>query len=186
MSAPSRLIGLAGAARSGKDTVASFLVEMGWQRKAFADPVKEFLYRLDIWLADGEGGLLPLNATVDEGGWEVAKEEYYEVRGLLQRCGTEAGRGLLGPDIWVDTLFKDVRTGVPTVISDVRFPNEAQAIKDRGGLVVQVCRPKQMLIDGAAHISENALTGWDFDVVLLNTGSLDDLRRSAECFTRNL
>ncbi|MFF7021438.1 hypothetical protein ACFY97_10525 [Streptomyces klenkii] len=178
------LIGLAGAARSGKDATASFLVEMGWQRKAFADPIREFLYRMDLWLADGEGGSLPLNAIVDERGWEAAKEEHYEVRGLLQRCGTEAGRELLGPDVWVDALFKDVLPGVPTVISDVRFPNEARAIKERGGLVVQVRRPKQILIEGAAHISENALADWDFDVILLNTGTLDDLQRSAECLTR--
>ncbi|MFB8020094.1 hypothetical protein ACFC36_16210 [Streptomyces rubiginosohelvolus] len=179
------LIGLAGAARSGKDTTASFLVDMGWRRKAFADPIREFLYRMDLWLADGEGGSLPLNATVDERGWEAAKEEHFEVRGLLQRCGTEAGRGLLGPDVWVEALFRSLQPGAPTVISDVRFPNEARAIKERGGLVVQVRRPKQILIDGADHISENALADWDFDATLLNVGTLDDLRRSAECLTRS-
>lgn len=182
-----RLIGLSGPARCGKDTLAEAFVEAGWARRAFADKVKGFLYGLDPWLPDDEvNGSFPLAEEVDRYGWDWVKDEHPVVREYLQRCGTEAGRQVLGETVWVDALFRDSETWGPTVISDVRFPNEAQAIKDRGGIVVKIHRPKQMLIDGADHISENALKGWDFDVTVINSGTIEDLHKSAECLRRPL
>ncbi|MFJ3974858.1 hypothetical protein [Streptomyces sp. NPDC090021] len=176
MNAP--LIGLAGAARSGKDAAARFLVdECGWQRKAFADKVKDFLYTLNPWIdavETAEGA--PLVDEVDRHGWEEAKEESEVVRRLLQRCGTEAGRGILGDHVWVDALFRDFESWGPTVVSDVRFPNEADAIRERGGLVVRIERPGQRPITAAGHSSENALGGYLYDDVILNDGSLHQLR----------
>lgn len=171
------LIGLAGAARSGKDTAASFLVGLGWQRKAFADPVREMLYRLNPVLIDplSEAGTTTVAYEVDNHGWEYTKSEFPEVRGYLQRCGTEAGRQVIGEDVWVDALFRGHRAWGPTVITDVRFPNEAQAIKERGGFVVQVVRPDQPLIDDADHVSERALDGWAFDETVLNDGTKGQL-----------
>ncbi|MGW2863105.1 deoxynucleotide monophosphate kinase family protein [Streptomyces sp. NPDC001205] len=178
-----RLIGLSGAARAGKDELGRALVERGWQRKAFADKVRDFLYQINPWLPDDEiNGSYQLADEVDRYGWEQVKEGHPAVREALQRCGTEAGRHVLGPDVWVNALFQDEQDwDAPVVITDVRFPNEAQAIKDRGGLVVEVRRPKQILINGADHISENALKDWDFDVIVLNTGTIEDLHKSATC-----
>ncbi|MEU7643324.1 hypothetical protein [Streptomyces huasconensis] len=167
------LIGLAGAARSGKDTAASFLTKDGWQRRAFADLVREMLYQLNPWLPDDEvDGSFQLAGEVDRFGWEQVKKEYPVVREYLQRCGTEAGRQVLGPDVWVDTLFRGFETWErPTVITDVRFPNEAEAIKKRRGLVVQVVRPDEAPIPESQHVSERALDDWPFDATVLNDGS---------------
>ncbi|MFF4528151.1 hypothetical protein ACFY1P_02660 [Streptomyces sp. NPDC001407] len=180
-----RLIGLAGAAGAGKDEVGRALAAKGWKRKAFADKVKDFLYAMNPLLPDEEdAGAYSLAADVDAFGWDEVKK-YPGVRELLQRCGTEAGRHILGSDVWVNALFQDEgEWDAPVVITDVRFPNEARAIKDRGGLVVQVRRPQQILINGADHISENALKDWDFDVIVLNTGTIEDLHKSAECLLR--
>ncbi|WP_329022577.1 MULTISPECIES: deoxynucleotide monophosphate kinase family protein [Streptomyces] len=181
------LIGFAGAARSGKDTAASVLVERGWQRRAFADKVRDMLYALDPVLIDRHDafGGRGLRELVDAYGWEKVKQVHPEVRGYHQRLGTEGGREVLGQDVWVDALFRDLDTwrGRPTVVTDVRFPNEAEAIKSRGGLVVLLHRPGQLLIDGSDHVSENALGGWAFDATVINGGDIGSLRRSVISLT---
>ncbi|MFI2673874.1 hypothetical protein ACH5AU_30675 [Streptomyces albidoflavus] len=173
------LIGLAGAARSGKDTAATALLDIGWQRRAFADRLKSFLYELNPWIDSVEtAAIAELAGEVDRHGWEMVKKYSAETRRLLQRGGTEAGRQVLGEDVWVDALFQDLRTGdhlTPTVITDVRFPNEAEAVRSRGGLVVQIVRPGQEHIHEAEHISENALDDFTFDATLINDGSPEGL-----------
>ncbi|MFC9736700.1 hypothetical protein ACFVKC_02145 [Streptomyces noursei] len=180
-----QLIGFAGAARSGKDTAASFLVERGWQRKAFADKVRDMLYATNPMLIDEacRGGLVNLQRLVDVYGWDDVKEMYPEVRQMLQGLGTEGGRATLGENVWVEALFRDHDTWGPTVITDVRFPNEADAIRERGGLVVEIRRPSQALIEDSDHISENALADYDFDVTILNTGTLEGFRANVEAIT---
>ncbi|MCJ0870287.1 hypothetical protein [Streptomyces sp. AP-93] len=173
---PIALIGLAGAAGSGKDTAAKALVEIGWQRRAFADKVKDFLYAVNPWTVDDEiNGSFPLADEVDRYGWSYAKSAHPEVRAYLQRCGTEAGRNVLGANVWVDALFGDAATWGPTVITDVRFPNEAAEIVRRGGFVINIVRPGQQLIVPSDHVSENALTGWPFEDVLINDGTEAEL-----------
>ncbi|WP_328742138.1 hypothetical protein OG436_14000 [Streptomyces caniferus] len=172
------LIGLAGAARSGKDTAAQALLESGWTRRAFADKVRDVLYAMDPVLNGDEwsDGYATVRYEVDAHGWEHVKEEYPVVRQYLQRLGTEGGRSLLGENVWVDALFRDYETWGPTVITDVRFPNEADAIRERGGLVVAIQRPGQELIPDAEHVSETALRGYLFDDVILNDGPVTQLR----------
>ncbi|MFE2171890.1 hypothetical protein [Kitasatospora sp. NPDC059462] len=176
-----QIVGLAGLARSGKDSAAAALVEAGWTRRAFADPLKRMLYALDPLVF---GRRTRLRELVDGIGWDEAKK-LPEVRALLQRGGTEAGRGVLGEDVWVDRLFHDVDTWTaPTVITDVRFPNEADEIRWRGGLVVLVVRPGQERIGEADHVSESALAGYLFDAVIDNSGTLEQLAASIRGITQ--
>ncbi|MFE0771997.1 hypothetical protein [Streptomyces sp. NPDC058861] len=172
------LIGLAGAARSGKDTAAQALLDLGWTRRAFADKVRDMLYAMNPTLADEAyfEGTTSLAYEVDTYGWNEVKEQHPEVRQMLQRLGTEGGRAILGESVWVDALFRDFESwDIPTVITDVRFPNEAKAIRARGGLVVAVERPGQTLIHEAEHVSENALAGFLFDDVIRNDGPVSRL-----------
>ncbi|NUK41832.1 hypothetical protein HRW13_13255 [Streptomyces lunaelactis] len=175
MNAP--LIGLAGAARSGKDTAAQALLDIGWTRRAFADKVRAMLYAVDpvVLDEDGDGEVWDLSCAVGCFGWDAAKERFPRVREYLQRLGTEGGRELFGENVWVDALFRDRDTWGPTVITDVRFPNEADAIRAHGGLVVAIQRPGQTLIREADHVSENALAGYLFDDVILNDGPVSQL-----------
>lgn len=113
------------------------------------------------------------------------------VRGLLQKLGTEAMRNVIHPNIHVNALFADYKMGPHTgitrdlkypkwIISDVRFPNEAQAIKDRGGIIIRINRPEPMSLRGdiKRHSSEISLDDWIFDVTINNSGSLLDLEET--------
>ncbi|MFF4244332.1 hypothetical protein ACFYY2_07630 [Streptomyces sp. NPDC001822] len=175
MTAP--LIGIAGMARSGKDTAAGALLDLEWTRRAFADEVKAMLYAANPTLVDESyrAGLTTLRFEVDSYGWEEVKQMFPEVRRMLQDLGMK-GRESLGEDVWVNALFEDAETWGPTVITDVRFPNEAHAIRDRGGLVVAIHRPDLTAIPEADHISENALDGYLFDDVIRNDGTTAVLR----------
>ncbi|MFF9644763.1 deoxynucleotide monophosphate kinase family protein [Kitasatospora aureofaciens] len=174
--ATSPLIGLAGLAQCGKDSAAGFLAERGWMRRAFADPLRQMLYSLDPLVPSPYGtGSIRLRMAIDTLGWDVAKVQIPEVRTLLQRLGTDAGRVTLGESVWVDQMFRQRDWWGPTVITDVRFPNEADAVKRHGGLVVQIVRPSQELIQDSNHVSEQALAGYSFDAVIVNGGSLAGL-----------
>lgn len=172
------IIGLSGYAQSGKDTIGSFLVkEHGFVRFAFADALKEVVYRLNPIVqteinVDDLGEYVSQDRVrdiVDTYGWEMAKR-VSEVRRLLQVMGTEAGRQVLGENIWVDTVLNQVGDQ-DAVITDCRFPNEAQAVKDRGGFVVRVMRDGVDAVN--AHPSETSLDNWPFDMMFRNDAPLD-------------
>ena len=163
------IIGLAGKAGSGKDEVAKILIDLyGYKRIAFADAIRDALYELNPLVADR----LRVTDLVDEYGWDFAKKNP-EVRRLLQIFGTEVGRKQFGEDVWVEKVIFDLDIGDKVVITDVRFGNEHYAIKWNHGEVWRVERPN--LEPVADHISEHALDGCEFDRVIKNAGSLDDL-----------
>ena len=161
------IIGLSGYAQSGKDTVAELLcLNYGYHRISFAQPMRDALMRLNPKV-----GTEPLAHLVEDFGWEVAKQNL-EVRRLLQVFGTEIGREMFGESFWIDIAFKQIKQE-RVVFADVRFPNEAQAIVDKGGQVWRVQRENHKPIN--LHSSETALDNWRFDDVILNAGSLYDL-----------
>lgn len=168
------VVGVSGYARSGKDTIGSMMVEdFGFRRVSFAGPLKEAVYRLDpIISASG----LRCQHVVDDMGWDDAKDMYPEVRALLQRMGTEVGRDLFDANFWVNLALKDIKeNGGNVVITDCRFPNEAEAIRKIGGRLWRVERPDTKPVN--AHPSETALDSEKFDWTIINNGTLDDLRR---------
>ena len=161
------IIGLSGYAQSGKDTVAELLcLNYGYKRVSFADPMREALMRLNPVINSQ-----PLACLVDDYGWDVAKSNP-EVRRLLQVFGTEVGREMFGENFWVDLAFKQAPQQ-RVVFTDVRFPNEAQAIIDKGGQVWRVQREGHKPVN--LHTSETAMDNWRFDDLILNHGSIDDL-----------
>lgn len=163
------IIGLSGYARSGKDTVAELLVlNYEFKRMAFADGIRDALIALNPILHDG----YRLNEIVKMYGWEVAKSKD-EVRRLLQVMGTEVGRKLIHEDVWVWRLFNTIGDDERIVIPDVRFPNEARMIKERGGEVWRINRHNHSAVND--HISERAMDNYMFDRVVYNDGTLDDL-----------
>lgn len=163
------IIGLSGYAQSGKDTVAELLcLNYDYMRMAFADPMREALYRLNPYIKDN----ITLRESVDEHGWETTKR-IGNTRELLQRFGTDVGREMFGERFWVDQAFKHVHKHERVVFADVRFPNEAQKIKDYNGQVWRIARKDTPPING--HASEHALDNWSFDFHLNNDGTIDDL-----------
>ena len=168
------LIGLTGYAQSGKDTVAEYLVEhYGYRRIAFADPLREALYRLDpkVTIADMVG--VSLKVAVDGLGWENVKVDSAEVRGMLQRMGTEVGREMFGQNFWVDLAMKGVSKFDKVVFTDVRFPNEYKSIKEREGTVWRVERLGVGAVNN--HASETAMDDIRVDGIITNNSTKDDL-----------
>ena len=162
------LVGLSGYARSGKDTVAGILIERyGFERRAFADVLRQSVYRLNPLC----GKSIRVQDVVDEYGWEVAKSNP-EVRRLLQVMGTQVGRELFGANVWVDKSMVDLPER--TVFTDLRFPNEATAVRKRGGTVWRVSRRDVGAVN--EHESERAMDNYPFDAWVKNDGNLDDLR----------
>jgi hypothetical protein len=181
------IIGLSGYSRAGKDTAAQALVDQGWRRAGYADKLRDFLYALDPLIPGHYGaGTLRLRKLIDSAGWEYVKVTYPEVRALLQRAGTDAGRRVLGANVWVDALFREHEDAPALVVSDVRFPNEAQAVADRGGIVLRVDRPgvgPKRSRNGEVHESEVALDDWPFDHWLINDGTPADLHEKLRGIT---
>lgn len=173
------ILGLSGWARNGKDTVADHLIsKYGYKRVSFAAPMKEALYRLNPKITINDVPGLSVRLGVDLYGWDELKAHGPEVRGLLQRFGTEVGREMFGEDFWVNAAIDSIPDGSRVVISDVRYPNEADAVKKLGGKVWRVVRPGY----GAAndHASEHALNDYNFDYIIDNNASVGTLYDSVD------
>lgn len=122
--------------------------------------------------------------------WRIEKHQM-TVRQFLQELGTDSCRNGLHPNTWVNALMADYMC-VPAdlapngwdcpnwIITDTRFPNEASAIKDKGGILLKVTRPGVGPIND--HPSETALNQWKFDYEIQNNGSLEDLINSVKEF----
>jgi len=116
---------------------------------------------------------------------------HFTVRKLFQEVGTDAMRNVIHPDVWVNALFNDYKCVVNDyfgnrlpnwIITDVRFPNELNAIEDREGFVIRV---NSNFIDhknkiarvksNNDHESEIALDNHNFDDYINNNGTIEDL-----------
>lgn len=162
------IIGLSGYARSGKDEVAKILVEKyGYKRMAFADPIREFVLKVNPILEDGHR----IRELVEEFGWDVAKAKP-ETRRLLQETGVVA-RELFGQEFWVEQLIKHIGYETDIVIPDVRFKNEVSMIRQLEGKVFRVIRTGVKPVN--AHVSETELDGAYFESYIPNEGTLEDL-----------
>mgnify|MGYP001586797624 CR=1 FL=1 len=168
------LIGIAGKAGSGKDTVAGYLCNAyGFVRYGLADPIKQMLEVLGVtpecWQPEHkEQPIGPFGKSP---------------RRMAQTLGTEWGRHLIHPDIWLlmaDRFIDSAQHSV--VISDVRFENEAAWIRARGGQVWHLQRPSATAVE--AHTSEVGVSFRAGDGVLINDGSLSSLFQRIEQLVR--
>ena len=165
------IIGLSGYATSGKNLVADLLGSK-YNQRAFADPMRKALYKLNPRVTQ----LLRVRDVVDEYGWDTAKTLFPELRQQLQVIGTEVGRHMIHDDVWVDIALRGVLPEDDLVITDVRFRNEAVAIKKLGGQVWRIVRPGVGALN--SHISEHALDDWEFDRIINNDGTIENLMKA--------
>lgn len=177
-----RIIALCGFTGVGKDTVARVMCEQhGFARAAFADPMRAMLLALDpiipLGWQDANGGgyerLSSLLHGADSVSFDTAKRKYPEVRRLLQRLGTEAGREVLGDDIWIRLAMEKIAGRAKVVVTDLRFENEYQALYNRNAVFVHVTRPEHGPINN--HQSEQLDYARIADYIIANDGTTDDL-----------
>lgn len=105
-----------------------------------------------------------------------------EIRRLLQVLGTEVGRQAISDDIWLRTGIDGVRARIDEgyntiVVTDVRFDNEARAIRELGGKIIEITRPD--LPDEDRHASEAGVSSELIDILLHNDRDLATLRKDA-------
>lgn len=168
-----KLIGITGKARSGKDTVGNILkYNAGFARVAFADPIKE---AVNI--------MFGLNTFIMEGPEKEQDIDWLgrSPRFLMQTLGTEWGRQVVDKDLWLKIAMKkinnllDVNRSV--VVTDVRFDNEADLIRSKGGTIIHLQRKAaDTAIVESNHKSESGVTVLEKDWIVYNDYTLADLR----------
>ena len=194
------IIGCVGFIGSGKDTAADYLVkEFGFHRDSFAATLKDAVAAVFGW--DRE---LLEGRTKEAREWREQVDPWWSERlniptltprWVLQHWGTEVCRNAFHNDIWIASLENKLRrSGNNTVISDCRFRNEVEAIKNQGGRVVWIQRgitphwydiaakanhgdesARRWLESEEIHASEYSWAGTQFDHVVENNGSISSL-----------
>lgn len=161
-----KVVGLVGSAGSGKSTAAAMLVKQGFRLCPFAKPLKDMLRVIGLTEEEINGRHKELEHPLLCGK---------SPRQAMQLLGTQWGRELIGEDFWV-TAWTGMSTGRRVVADDVRFPNEAEAIRRRDGIVVRIVRPGSRGTEHTEHMSERALLGFECDATIVNDGSIPELR----------
>lgn len=175
-----KLIGLAGPAGCGKDTVAQILCDtQEFRRVSLADPIRQGIFTMlgipEEHLTDRELKELPMVELCGK-----------SPRQAMQTLGTEWGRNCIDPHLWLKVAERKVEyirrlaaTGNACingiVISDIRFPGEAKWLREQGGQIWHIRRPNNPNATKAEHESEIPLIPEEGDSFIINDRDMDDL-----------
>jgi hypothetical protein len=170
------LIAIHGFKQSGKDTLADLLVrEYGFKKVAFADRLKEAIHlifdvpREWLWGSDEDKQKLTKVAWNDFENFDKTDKDdniFLSVRELMQIFATEVCRSKI-PGIWYRYL--PIRPNENLVVSDLRFANEAEFLKQNQAILIKVHRPSAQ---GGKHESEAGLPDTTMNHVLSNDADL--------------
>ena len=187
-----KLLGVTGLARSGKDHAADYLAKhMKMHKYAFAEPLKTMLKSVfgDHFHEGDRSGICP----------ETCKS--YRV--MMQTLGTEWGREMMNPQVWVNLVAKrwrEVEAGCHMVqegrdhtgykgyiaegmvLSDVRFDSEAEWIQLNSGVILEIVRPEhkslvekvKKVVGLEGHQSERGISRHYITHTIVNDGTLVD------------
>lgn len=96
------------------------------------------------------------------------------IRTFLQKLGTDAMRNGLHEHTWANAFWVNYTEKENWIITDIRFPNEYESVKERGGIMIHVHRPT-IARPVNEHESETALEGFHFDYHLINDAGIEEL-----------
>jgi hypothetical protein len=205
------IVGLVGSIGNGKGATADILVKKGFIKESFANSVKDAVSVIFGWdrsLLEGDTAQSRAWREQPDAWWSEKLGREMSPRYALQLMGTEAGRDVFHPDLWILALQKRCSINKNYVIADVRFPNEIKSIRENGGKVFRVKRGEDpiwyqtafkenttdeydqwMLEDKnelmsqkypEIHFSEWAWVGSEIDGTIFNDGTLEDLEVSID------
>lgn len=211
------LLAICGFIGSGKDTAAEYFVKHhGFRRDSFASPLKDAVSSIFGWDRELLEGLTPEHRKwreqIDPWWADRLNMPHLTPRWVLQYWGTEVGRFSFHNDIWIASLENRLRqTTSNIVISDVRFPNEIDAIQNAGGIVLRIKRgedpiwfndavtinqastnsdqwkqSKENLDKLGIHLSETSWVGRKLDFTIENNESIEKLFVKLEKFLKDL
>jgi dephospho-CoA kinase len=166
------IVGFCGFKGSGKTTAAKYLISNGWEKVSFKDGLIE---EMKEHLPDALGALSSLYAVTTD---ELFTLKPKVMRELMQNFGTELRRAE-NKDYWVERWLDSVQGKNRVVVDDVRFLNEAEAVKKNGGIIIRVeCTD---ILTGGEHPSEreNLLIKEDFSITV-DRGDISTLLRSVD------
>jgi hypothetical protein len=165
------IIGFSGFIDSGKSTVANILVaEHGYKKLAFADTLKDTVAVMFGWprhLLEGDTEESRAFRETRDEFWSARLSRVVTPRWVLQDFGTTVGRNYYHQNFWVFCLQKKLQEYDDVAIPDVRFPNEAEAIRKSGGYMVRIRRGPDPVISDL-HVSETAWLDTVFDYTIEN------------------
>lgn len=184
------VVGLNGYAGVGKDVFADVLVEdFGFAKYSFSDPLMQSLLAIDPIIYEPlavkpRRVIERLSRLVNRVGWTEAKRTP-EVRRILQKLGTEAGRDIHGEDCWVKLMMEKLIEDKPTrvVITNIRFQNEAELVRncsdalDCRGMLIRIARDG--FTPALGHSSDVGCTEIEVDLTVQNNGSIEDFKHHA-------
>jgi hypothetical protein len=202
------ILGVTGLIGSGKDTVADYLCTFhGFKRVSFAASLKDAVSAVFGWdreLLEGSTKTSREWREQTDIWWSTRLQMDITPRWVLQYWGTEVLLNNFHKDIWVASVENKLRQSKDNiVITDCRFINEVNAIKNAGGTTMRVVRGKQPEWYDAAvsynkgeignmtwsiskakldklrvHASEYSSVGLDYDHYVDNNGTIDELHTS--------
>ncbi len=163
------IVGLGHYSRTGKDTFANYLIEecekLGIKaiKQSFAWELKLVSHELYAW-----AGLREPEFYETEEGAALRNIKLPELNmspvEVWVALGTKAIRENVYDRTWLDYLLKKVVHADVLIIPDVRFPNEAEAVKERGGWLIKIVRPGVEPRQTVADLALCDYRGWD-DVI---------------------
>lgn len=219
------IVGISGKQQSGKDYTGALIQrlqpEKNWKIVKYADKLKDIICLMigctreqleddefknqelgkewSYYITPGFNKIITTDEydKLSENQKEYCKLIVLTPRKLLQLVGTEAGRNIVHPNIWINATFSTYEESDNWIITDVRFPNEALHIKKKGGIVIRLDRPlgerypelmskfmqdrdtgqdfKEWLMQNdnkmysaMYHESETSLDDYDFDYIVEN------------------
>ena len=182
------LIGVVGLIGSGKGTVSDRLEQKhNFRKDSFAKSLKDAVSSMFNW--DRE----MLEGKTDESrAWREKPDVFWSKRfgkdvtprWVLQYFGTEVMRQGMHDSIWIDSCMARY-DGKPTVIADTRFENEIKIIREMGGSILLVKRGQDPdwftdyvegnVVPKNVHLSEYAWAKSEYDHLITNDGTLEDL-----------
>lgn len=167
-----KLIGLVGRKSVGKDTAAMVLTQQGYLIAKFAGALKAMIRGYLEYIGLGPDAI---TAIIEDYRLKEVESDYFcgrTPRHAMQTLGTEWGRDLMAPDIWVKACMQRCHSLGKAVITDVRFPNEVAAVKEAGGIIIRITRNASRVDN---HASENFIDSLAVDHEISNNGTITEL-----------
>jgi hypothetical protein len=183
-----KLLGIAGKKKSGKDLAAKYIQDILRKKDpsrltgavGFADGVKSVAAE-----ALSINRMTFFEDKNKEKLFRIGKDTELTGREILQRVGTELFRVGMCDDFWVHRLMKVIsdQPDFFMVVTDVRFPNEVEAIEAAGGIIIHLNRETGLTDD---HPSETSLDSYTFPCEINNDGTKEELYKELENWIKEL